>query len=72
MHGKNRWTILMLLSLSLIACGGGGGGGDDGDDDDDHESGPGVSDVNGTHRVLAFNDLGMHCADLDYSTFVIL
>jgi len=22
--------------------------------------------------VLAFNDLGMHCADLDYSTFVIL
>ncbi len=22
--------------------------------------------------MLAFNDLGMHCADLDYSTFVIL
>ncbi|MEW8441990.1 MAG: cytochrome C [Candidatus Thiodiazotropha taylori] len=70
MCGKNRWMILLMLSLSLIACGGGGGGDDD--DDDDHENGPGVSDQNGTHRVLAFNDLGMHCADLDYSTFVIL
>lgn len=28
--------------------------------------------INATHQVLAFNDLGMHCADLDYSTFVIL
>ncbi|MCG7945135.1 MAG: hypothetical protein N0C84_02185, partial [Candidatus Thiodiazotropha taylori] len=66
MCGKNRWMILLMLSLSLIACGGGGGGDDD--DDDDHENGPGVSDQNGTHRVLAFNDLGMLCADLDYST----
>ncbi|MES9829250.1 MAG: hypothetical protein ABW201_13365 [Candidatus Thiodiazotropha sp.] len=28
--------------------------------------------VSHSHRVSALNDLGMHCADLDYSTFVIL
>ncbi|MET0066754.1 MAG: cytochrome C [Candidatus Thiodiazotropha sp.] len=49
-------------------------GDDSDDDDDDGDSGGdgGVSDVPGTHQVLAFNDLGMHCADLDYSNFVIL
>jgi hypothetical protein len=49
--------------------------GDEGDDGDDSGGGNGVTDVpvnSGSHQVLAFNDLGMHCADLDYSTFVIL
>ncbi|MES9940049.1 MAG: cytochrome C [Candidatus Thiodiazotropha sp. 6PLUC2] len=71
MNGKHSWITLLTLSLSLFACGGGGGD-DDSDDDDDDNSGPGVTEVSGSHRVLAFNDLGMHCADLDYSTFVIL
>jgi hypothetical protein len=64
-----KFLIPVLVTLFISACGGGGGG--DGDDEvvngDD-----GVAQVSGTHRVLAFNDLGMHCADLDYSTFVIL
>ncbi len=90
------WLTLLILSLTLLACGGGGSSGDneysggyedggsqdeDGDDDDGNEDDDGgVTDVpvtptpgtSGTHQVLAFNDLGMHCADLDYSTFVIL
>ncbi|MET0027774.1 MAG: cytochrome C [Candidatus Thiodiazotropha sp.] len=64
------------MSLTLFACGGGGSSGDSSDDEndggDDGGGGSGVSEVSGTHQVLAFNDLGMHCADLDYSTFVIL
>jgi hypothetical protein len=52
-------TLLLLLALS--AC-------DKGSTDD----ASGVAPSLGTHQVLAFNDLGMHCADLDYSTFVIL
>ncbi|MES9834304.1 MAG: cytochrome C [Candidatus Thiodiazotropha sp. DIVDIV] len=71
MSGKHSWITLFILSLLLFACGGGGGD-DDSDDGDDDNNGPGVTDTSGTHRVLAFNDLGMHCADLDYSTFVIL
>jgi len=54
-------SITLLLTLIITACTSGG----DGD-------GSGVPAVPGTHQVLAFNDLGMHCADLDYSTFVIL
>jgi len=54
-------SITLLLTLIITACTSGG----DGD-------GSGVPVVPGTHQVLAFNDLGMHCADLDYSTFVIL
>ncbi len=56
----------LIVSLSIAACGGG---------DDDGEGGGStvtVIDASKTHQVLAFNDLGMHCADLDYSTFMIL
>ncbi|PVV22479.1 MAG: cytochrome C [gamma proteobacterium symbiont of Ctena orbiculata] len=67
-----KWLTALLIMLLLTACGVGGGDDDDDHDDDDHDDGPGVSEVTGSHRVLAFNDLGMHCADLDYSTFVIL
>ncbi|MET0089101.1 MAG: cytochrome C [Candidatus Thiodiazotropha sp.] len=70
------WLMFLCLSLTLFACGGGGSSGDSSDDEndggDDGGGGSGVSEVSGTHQVLAFNDLGMHCADLDYSTFVIL
>lgn len=67
---KNKHSSLLFilfLSLNIISC-----GGSDGEDDDEYENGSGVSNSTGTHQVLAFNDLGMHCADLDYSTFVIL
>ncbi|MEW8646067.1 MAG: cytochrome C [Candidatus Thiodiazotropha endolucinida] len=72
MKWHREWLTSLIILLSLTACGGGGGGDDDDDDDDDHHNGAGVSQATGSHRVLAFNDLGMHCADLDYSTFVIL
>ncbi len=39
------------------------------EDDGGNTGVPGTTD---SHRVLAFNDLGMHCADLDYTTFVVL
>jgi len=58
----NKFLIVLLISLSIAACG---------EPDDDSIDNSGVN-INATHQVLAFNDLGMHCADLDYSTFVIL
>ena len=54
----NKLLTVLLLSFFIAACAG-------------SEDDSGVN-VNATHQVLAFNDLGMHCADLDYSTFVIL
>lgn len=65
---------------------GGDEGGDDGDDDDgdddegdddEGDDGDGTNPgdgtaLTGTYRVLAYNDLGMHCADRDYSVFSIL
>ena len=67
MNNINNILITLIILLTIPACGGGGGGGDDDNDDN-----TGVVVIPDTHQVLAFNDLGMHCADLDYSTFVIL
>ncbi|RDH81830.1 MAG: hypothetical protein DIZ77_09235 [endosymbiont of Seepiophila jonesi] len=44
-------------------------GSSENENDDGNTGVPGITD---SHRVLAFNDLGMHCADLDYTTFVVL
>jgi hypothetical protein len=71
MNNIGKLLSIFMLSLIVVACGGGDHeNGDSGDADTN--GGSGVSGINGTHQVLAFNDLGMHCADLDYSTFVIL
>jgi hypothetical protein len=59
----------LVVAVVLAGCGGGGGGDGDAADGD---GGSTTVPAAGDHRVLAFNDLGMHCADLDYSTFVIL
>ncbi|MFC1773587.1 cytochrome C [Pseudomonadota bacterium] len=77
---------LAVFLLSLSACGGGGGSStsdslagdaslssndsDSHDDDDDDSSGGGTSSLE--YALLAANDLGMHCADLDYQVFSIL
>jgi hypothetical protein len=58
----NKLLIVLLLSFFIAACA---------EPEDDNIDNSGVN-LNATHQVLAFNDLGMHCADLDYSTFVIL
>jgi hypothetical protein len=67
----NNYSVsaMLVLMLTLTACGGGGG-----DDDDDVavDDGTGDIEITANLQVLAFNDLGMHCADLDYSTFAIL
>ena len=62
---KNVSTLLTTLvaTFALSGCGY--------LDDDETTDTSGVN-LNATHQVLAFNDLGMHCADLDYSSFVIL
>jgi len=57
-----KLLTLLLLSFIITACA---------EPEDDNIDNSGVN-INATHQVLAFNDLGMHCADLDYSTFVIL
>jgi len=44
---------------------------DEHDDDDDGDGGP-PPIGNGKYQILGFNDLGMHCADLDYSVFSTL
>jgi len=74
LNNINNILITLFILLAIPACGGGGGGGggDDGDNNDTNEGDPGDIVITDTHQVLAFNDLGMHCADLDYSTFVIL
>jgi hypothetical protein len=65
--------LFMVFFLGLLyACSGGGGGGDG-----DSDGGGGVSSGDnpgnsGTATVLAFNDLGMHCLDREFSIFSIL
>jgi hypothetical protein len=70
---------MSILCITLMACGGGGSGnsfvGDiDGDSSGGDEGGgtnpPPVADAAST--VLAFNDLGMHCMDREFSVFSIL
>ncbi len=57
-----KLLTVLPLSFFIAACA---------EPEDDSIDNSGVN-INATHQVLAFNDLGMHCADLDYSTFVIL
>jgi hypothetical protein len=66
MKFATKFGWMLCVSSLLVACGGGEG------DDDEGGDITTVPVVEGSHQVLAFNDLGMHCADLDYSTFVIL
>ena len=65
MHHKQLWVILLLVLP--LACGGGGGGGSD------NTGGTNPPPVTAsTATVLAFNDLGMHCMDREFSVFSIL
>jgi hypothetical protein len=57
---------VIFFFLLLVACTRGGGGGSGGDDEQNPPS-SGVGTV-----LLAFNDLGMHCIDREFSIFSIL
>ncbi len=75
MNNINNILIALIILLTIPACNSGGGssgGVNNNSSNDDNVGDPGIIVTSDTHQVLAFNDLGMHCADLDYSTFVIL
>ncbi len=61
------FAISIMVPLLLAACGGGGD-----DSTTTTTTTTTTPDLTASHQVLAFNDLGMHCADLDYSVFTIL
>jgi hypothetical protein len=73
-----RLVAPLVVSLALAACGGGGSAGNSGGD----SSGGGGSGGGGNgggggnlapaYKILASNDLGMHCVDADFSVFSIL
>ena len=75
-HDVARAAVVLFCTLVVAACGGGGGGaGDDSDGGGSGGSGGGGGGGGtGTpaYRILATNDLGMHCVDADFSTFTIL
>ena len=64
MH-RNYWTV--CVALALAGCGGGGGSGGAGTG-----SGGGDLQAPSPFRILAANDLGMHCMDREFSVFSIL
>ena len=67
---RYRQSCVLLSCLLLLACGGGGGGGSN-----DNDAGGGTNPppvATGAATVLAFNDLGMHCMDREFSVFSIL
>lgn len=62
---------LLFTVFAVLACSGGGGGGG-GEGDDDEGGGGGSVTTTGSYRVFAWNDLGMHCANPDFTSAVIL
>jgi len=75
LHTVSYAAVMMLVTLSLAACGGGGsggsgGGGTGGGNNGGGQGGGGVPAT--AYRILANNDLGMHCVDADFSVFTIL
>ncbi|MGA9234529.1 MAG: hypothetical protein WBV91_06860, partial [Desulfobacterales bacterium] len=76
---RHRLLAMSILCLALTACGGGSGsnssnigdnGGDSGGGDGGGTTPPPAPTAAST--VLAFNDLGMHCMDREFSVFSIL
>ncbi|MCJ7452806.1 MAG: hypothetical protein MUO39_10090, partial [Steroidobacteraceae bacterium] len=72
-------SLLILVLAALLALGGcgGGGGSGSGGDSGDSDAGGGTGGAGGgtgqsSYKILATNDLGMHCVDADFSVFSIL
>ena len=76
---RTRYLTICVVCLALMACGGGGSGNsftgtsdwDSGGGDDSGGTNPPPA-TNAESTVLAFNDLGMHCMDREFSVFSIL
>ena len=64
--------FVIFFFLLLAACSGGGSGGSGGDDQQNAPSLGDDTNIVTDTVVLAFNDLGMHCLDREFSIFSIL
>jgi len=67
-------ALCVAAMFALAGCGGGSSGGSDGGDSGgggSGGSGGGTTQVP-AYKILATNDLGMHCVDADFSVFSIL
>ena len=72
-RSQRAGALLFATVLAVTGCGGGGGGGGG-------ETDPGGGTGGGTggggqataYKIVATNDLGMHCVDADFSVFSIL
>ena len=64
--------FVILLMLLLVACSGGGSGDSGGGDQQNAPSSESNTNVGTDTALLAFNDLGMHCVDREFSIFSIL
>ena len=73
---RTRYLIIFVVCLAIAACGGGGGSNSSNiSDNGGGDNGGGANPPPGTSAastVLAFNDLGMHCMDREFSVFSIL
>lgn len=67
-------SLVLAAVLALGGCGGGGGtsGSDDASDGSDDGGATGGGTGQTGYKILATNDLGMHCVDADFSVFSIL
>jgi hypothetical protein len=76
LHALSLAALIACAALTLSACGGGGAGESGSGESGGGGSGGGGGGVGTTqapaYKILAANDLGMHCVDADFSTFSIL
>ncbi len=73
-NATSRTACMLLTGLVLAACGGGssGGSGDSSGGDSRGGGAGGGGSQAVSFKILATNDLGMHCVDADFSVFTIL
>jgi hypothetical protein len=76
LHARSFGTVALGAMLMLAGCGGGGGSGSSSGPGGDPGGGSGGGSGGGTgqasYKIVATNDLGMHCVDADFSVFSIL
>ena len=72
-HTLFKSAALCIAAMFVLSgCGGGSSGESDGEDPEGGGSGGGATAQTPAYKILATNDLGMHCVDADFSVFSIL
>ncbi len=71
---RSLGMLMLGALLALAGCGGGGGGSSSSEDPGVPGNGGGGGGGTGqtSYKILATNNLGMHCVDADFSVFSIL